>query len=255
MALTALLPKTIIRRIGKTIPRSKMKKQETVIVCISNPLHAESLILRGTTLAKAFPGGRCLVVNIHPRPYDRLQFAELMAMQMFHAMSLKHGVPLLERFSGNRPVAAVLAEIVKEESVTQIVIGQCPRHRFFSLFQDSLINQFLKYHTGADLHVVETEPADQNCELALDRGMNAWIAGDSMGRLRMYHERHLPYLVKGIFFKRSATDFEHGYFVPWPGESPESIEVFKVIDGYIAETDTTRLRTKLATTQELALCG
>lgn len=215
-----------------------MEQLETIIVCISNPAHAESLIVRGATLARAFPGGRCLVLNVHPRPYDALQFAELQAMQMFRTLSEKYGLPLIERHSGTRPTAEVIAEVVQEESVTQIVIGQSPQHRLQSLLHDTLINQLLKLHTGADLHIVEVNPLPLSESPALDRGMRAWVSRDSAGKLRMYHEQHEHFLAKGIFFKRSATDFEHGYFVPWPGEC---MHVFEVIDGCIAEKDAPRL--------------
>jgi two-component system sensor histidine kinase KdpD len=58
-----------------------------------------------------------------------------------------------------RDVAAALAEMVREQHITQIVIGQPTRGPLQELLRGSTVNRLLRAATGADIHVVPPRAA------------------------------------------------------------------------------------------------
>ncbi len=58
-----------------------------------------------------------------------------------------------------RDVAAALAEVVREQHITQIVIGQPTRGPLQELLRGSTVNRLLRAATGADIHVVPPRAA------------------------------------------------------------------------------------------------
>ena len=211
--------------------------KEVVMVCVNHPMHAQRLIGRGIQIARAF-GGECLVLNVHPRPYDEWDFDELHTMHLFRGFADKNGLRLVERLSGARPVAEVIAEVVREESVTQLVLGQSAKNRIESMLHEPLVNQLLKRHTGVDLHIVEVTRVAW-AEPELEKGHAAWLVEEEGGlRLRLDKPHH-P-VAEGVFFKWATTEFDDGFFVP---AKSERVRVLAVTDGLVSAEDWRRAST------------
>jgi two-component system sensor histidine kinase KdpD len=210
--------------------------QETILVCVSHPMHGQRLISRGATMAAAFHG-RGLILNVHPRPYDEMDFNELQTKHLFQSLAEKYGLPLIDRLSGHRPLAEVIAEVSREEKVTQIILGVSARSKIQAFFTESLVNQVLKRNLGSDLHVVQVDRVPWS-EPEFDRGQRAHLVALPEGGWRvefLEHEAEGPGGgQEGTFFRWATTEFADGFFVP--GE-PGRVKVLPVNDGVITLAD------------------
>ncbi len=216
---------------------------ETVIICVSNPLHAEHLIARGATLVKAFaPDSSGIVLHFHEAEDDDENFDKLFSCQLFQSLSTKYGLPFVERSATGGMVAKMIAAFAKEQGGTQLVLTQCPQGRLSSFFHEPLSSQLLKLRTGADLHLLEVEKLQTDDESLFERGRKSWLVAGENGELRMVSEPAPNALVAGIFFQRSDTEFDHGYFVPRPSEE---MHAYEVVDCVLVERHAKRLMGRL----------
>jgi len=209
--------------------------QETILVCVSHPMHAARLLTRGLRIAEAFQG-RALLLNVHPRPYDELDFNELQTKQLIEALAHKHGVPLIERVSGPAGLAETIVDAGKTEKATQIVLGMTAQSRLQALFSDSLPNQILKLKAGMDLHIVQVDRVFW-AEPEFDRGQHAWLVPAADGDFRIQLQAHSKAVADGTFFRWATTEFEDGFFVP---SRSDRVHVFPVTEGVLRAADWTR---------------
>lgn len=216
---------------------------ETVIICVNNPLHAEYLIARGATLVKAFaPESNGIVLHFHEAVDDDENFDKLFSRQLFKALSTKFGLPFVERTTTAGMLAKAIAAFIREHGGTQLVLAQCPQGRLTSFFHEPLSSQLLKLRTGADLHLLEVEKLKTDDDSFFERGRKAWLIAGENGELRMVSEPSPNALVAGIFFQRSDTEFDHGYFVPRPSEE---MHAYEVVDCRLIERHAKRLMARL----------
>jgi len=203
---------------------------ETVIICVNNPLHAEHLIARGATLVKAFaPEVSGIVLHFHEAEDDDENFDKLFSRQLFKALSTKYGLTFVERTTTGGMLAKAIAAFTKEHGGTQLVLAQCPQSRLSTFFKEPLSSQLLKLRTGTDLHLLEVEKLKTDDDSFFERGRKAWLLAGENGELRMVSDPAPNALVAGIFFQRSDTEFDHGYFVPRPAEEMHAYEVVNCI--------------------------
>jgi K+-sensing histidine kinase KdpD len=206
--------------------------QETILVCVNHPMHAARLLARGICIAEAFHG-RAMILNIHPRPYDELDFNELQTKNLIQALAAKHGVGLIERVSSGGNLAATIIAAAREESATQIVIGMSAQSRLHSLFSDSLPNQLLKLKSGMDLHIVQVDRVFWS-EPEFDRGQHAWLVPNKEGNFCIRLESADAAVAEGTFFRWATTEFEDGFFVPL---GDDRVHVFPVNEGVLHARD------------------
>lgn len=124
---------------------------ERVMVAFDDRPHSAQLIRDGWRLAHGLkaPLLAVTVARFAPAaaassPKDALQEHILLAEDL--------GAEVI-RVEG-RDVAKELARVARERHVTQIVIGQPDRSRWFEVVRGSVVNRLLRYPTGADIHVV-----------------------------------------------------------------------------------------------------
>jgi len=206
--------------------------QETILVCVSHPMHAARLLSRGIRIAEAFDG-RALLLNVHPRPYDELDFNELQTKNLIEALAAKHGIPLIERVSSPGNLAVTVVEAAKEQSTTQIVLGMSAQSRLHALFRDSLPNQILKLKAGMDLHIVQVDRIFW-AEPEFDRGQHAWLVRSPEGDYQIRLQASENAVAEGNFFRWATTEFEDGFFVPVGGDR---VHVYPVNEGILRAAD------------------
>lgn len=209
--------------------------QEVVLVCVNHPMHAARLLSRGIRIAGAFEG-RALLLHVHPRPYDELDFNELQTKNLLAALAAKHGVTLVEKVGNAANLAATIVEAGKEHHATQIVLGLSAQSRLHSLFSDSLPNQILKLRGGMDLHIVQVDRTFW-AEPEFDRGQHAWLVPNSNGDFTVVLETSRAAVAEGTFFRWATTEFEDGFFVP---ASTDGFHVYPVTEGTLRAADWTR---------------
>lgn len=213
--------------------------QETILVCVSHPMHGQRLVSRGAKLAEAFHG-RSLILNVHPRPYDEMNFNELQTKNLFEGLAAKYKMPLLEKLSGHRALSEVIAEVARQEKVTQIILGVSARTKIQAFFTESLVNQILKQNLGVDLHVVQVDRVPWS-EPEFDRGQRAILHEVDQGNFRVEildaGADSSDRSGEGIFFRWATTEFADGFFVP---HEPGRVRVLPVNDGVITAADWAR---------------
>lgn len=203
---------------------------EKIVVCISNPYHAEKLIQRGMLLANAFQG-ECLALNVLSAPYDELDFNQLQTKLMFEKLAAKYKVQIITEPSSFKKVSHHIAKFAETNQVTQIVIGQVTQTKLELALKESLINSLLDKLEGVDIHIVEvTREVDTDEEY--QRGIPAEIVKENGEFHVSFTTDDKQTIQKGIFYKTMSSDFPNGFFVI---KKEKEHQVLKVVHGKILE--------------------
>jgi len=125
---------------------------ERVMVAFDGRPHSQQLLRDGWRLARGLKASFLAVTVVTPRSFlpAHSPEAEQLSEQMRLAEDLGAEVIRVEGLN----IAAALAQVARERHITQIVIGQPRRSRWHNLLYGSVVNQLLRYPTGADIHVV-----------------------------------------------------------------------------------------------------
>nr|WP_263324419.1 universal stress protein [Neobacillus sp. Marseille-Q6967] len=209
---------------------------EKIVVCISNPNHAEKLIQRGKLLANAFQG-ECLILNVLSEPYDELDFNQLQMKLMFEKLEEKYEVQIISEPSSFKKVSHHIAKFAETNQATQIVIGQVTQNKLELALKESLINSLLAKLEGIDIHIVEVSRDDENGE-EYQRGIPADIIKENDEFHISFTNDDKQALQKGIFYKTTSSDFPNGFFVI---KKEKEHQVLKVLNGKIKEEDINQL--------------
>ncbi|HEV2238728.1 MAG TPA: universal stress protein [Ktedonobacterales bacterium] len=126
---------------------------ERVMVAFDARPHAPELLRHGWRLAHALKAPLLAVTVLPPstgvrRPRPGTQRALADHIQLAEDL----GAEVIRDTGEN--IAAALARIARERHVTQLVIGQPARGRWYELLRGSVVNQLLRQPLGADIHVV-----------------------------------------------------------------------------------------------------
>ncbi|WP_216828183.1 adenine nucleotide alpha hydrolase family protein [Alkalihalobacterium elongatum] len=200
---------------------------ESILVCISNPIHAEKLIQRGKALAEAFDG-ECLVLFVSTKAYDEMDFNQLQTKYLFESLAEKYSVPLITRNTDAKNIATAIAETALEKNTTQIVLGQSIQTKVELWTKEPIINNLLSKITGIDIHIVEVTRDFHYESPSYERGINAHLVEEN-GHYALSFDCLTATNLKGVFFKEQATDFSNGFFVI---ASPNELKVVRIREGF-----------------------
>ena len=205
---------------------------ENILVCVSNPTHAERLIQRGKIIADTF-GGECVVLYVYKTSQDQLEFNEIQTKMLFKTLANKYNVKAVFEYSNGKKVSTVIANIATEKNITQIVLGQCVQTKFELMVRHSMINELFQQLEGVDIHLVEVSRDIFNQVSTFDRGIHAHLSPKD-NEYELTFDSHSEHGIDGVFFKETSTDFLNGFFVI-PNED-EHI-VVRVSDGKVTELE------------------
>src|SRR5262249_46995500 len=126
----------------------KATATERVMVAFTDRPQAKQLIRDGWRLARGLKAPLLAVTVVpsgtkdapSPTLQAHLRLAEDLGAEVFTVEG--------------RDVVEALAEVVREQHITQIVVGQPTRSRWQELLGGSTVNRLLRASTGADIHVV-----------------------------------------------------------------------------------------------------
>jgi two-component system, OmpR family, sensor histidine kinase KdpD len=205
---------------------------EKVIVCISNPNHAEKLIQRGKVLANAF-NGQCMVLNILKVPFDELDFNQLQTKLMFESLAAKYQVEMITEPSKYKKISHHIAEFTEKNYATQIVLGHAVQSKFELVLQESFINNLFEKLEGVDIHLVEVT-REINDEVEFHRGISAVLIHKDGEYELSLSENQNQAGKRGVFYQSNATDFSNGFFVI---KKENEHQVVKVERGKVKNND------------------
>ncbi|GLB59752.1 universal stress protein [Cytobacillus sp. NCCP-133] len=210
--------------------------RENILICVSNPNHAERLAQRGKILKEAF-NGEGYILSVENRKHEDLEFNDLQTKFLFESLAEKYGLKMLSRHSDGKKIAKVISEVAEEYKITQIVLGQAVQTRLERMVKHSLTNDLFEDLEGVDVHVVEVSRRVYDASEEWDKGFPAQL-------VKKGPEYHLTIGEKqekgidGIFFKELSSDFSNGFFVIQRGQNHEVVRVHHgVVDSDILQKE------------------
>lgn len=184
---------------------------ENILVCVYYGPNGERLIRRGCRLAKML---KCplYILTVDPLPIEEFDAEKNDYITRWKQLAKEHNAKeYIIKDNERRPVAKVIAEIVRQKNITQIVIGQTAKSRWQEITKGSIINVILREIPFIDLHIVSVPRRLEDNKGSFERGVRAYLVQDGEGyRLNFNYSKDVIH--KGIFFKEKGTDFNNGVF-------------------------------------------
>lgn len=210
---------------------TKTHMDESILVCVYYGPNGERLIRRGCELAEMLD---CplYILTIDPLPLEEFDAEKSEYIATWKQLAQENGVEeYIIRDNERRPVAKVIAEVVREKNITQIVIGQTAQSRWREITKGSIINIILREIPFVDLHIVSVARHLEGFACCFEKGVRAYLVEEGNAyRLSFNHTTDVVY--KGIFFKEIGTDFNNGVFRYMNNQ--ETMQVH-VTDDYVTE--------------------
>jgi two-component system sensor histidine kinase KdpD len=125
---------------------------ERVMVAFDARSHAPELLRHGWRLAHALKAPLLAVTVLPPAAVRQPQPEAQRALDEYIQLAEDLGAEVI-RVTGE-DIAVALAREARERHVTQLVIGQPARGRWYELLRGSVVNRLLRQPLGADIHVV-----------------------------------------------------------------------------------------------------
>lgn len=205
-----------------------VKMKENILICVSNPNHAERLAQRGKKLKEAFQG-EGYILSVENRKQEEFNFNELQTKYLFESLAEQYGLKMLSKYAGGKKTAKVIADVVQEYKITQIILGQAVQTKLERMVKPSLVNELFQLLDGVDIHVAEVSRKIYDPSDVTDKGLPAQIVKKGSDYHLIIGESH-ENGIKGIFFKELSSDFSNGFFVI---ERENNHEVLRIHHGVV----------------------
>jgi two-component system, OmpR family, sensor histidine kinase KdpD len=133
--------------------------KERVVVALTGSPHGERLIRRAARMAAR---ARAELVGVHIRSTDGLARPVGALLERHRALLGQLG-GRYEEITGS-DVAPALVDFARAENATQLVLGATHRSRVAELLHGSVINQVIRAASSIDIHVISSNPVDDDAE-------------------------------------------------------------------------------------------
>lgn len=191
--------------------KSKERMDESILVCVYYGPNGERLIQRGCKIAKMLD---CplYILTVDPKPFDELDAEKSTYISRWKQIAETYSADaFILKDNEKRPVYKVIADVAREKSITQIIIGQTAQSRWEQIAKGSIINSLLREIPFVDLHIISVARFLKNPDRHFDKGVRAYLVKESEHyRLIFKYTKDVEF--EGIFFKEFGTDFNNGIF-------------------------------------------
>lgn len=204
---------------------------ESILVCVYYGPNGERLIKRGCKIANMLKAP-LYILTIDPKPFDELDAEKLFYIEKWKEFANSHeSAQFIIKDNESRNVSKVIAEVARDNNITQIILGQTAHSRWEQITKGSIINSLVRDIPFVDLHIVSVARYIRDEEGIYEEGVRAYLIKDGdKYQLSFNHEKDTEY--EGIFFKEIDTDFDNGIFRFM--KDAETLQVL-VIDGTVTE--------------------
>ena len=190
----------------------KGRMDESILVCVYYGPNGERLIRRGHKMASIM---NCplYILTVDPVPFDEFDAEKSEYVERWQELAEELGVDeFFIRDNEKRPSSKVIAEVARQNHITQIIIGQTAQSRWEEITRGSFMNVLLREISFVDFHVVSVDRAiKDDIEGVFEKGVRAYLVEESNGfRVKFTFSKKAQY--EGIFFKEIGTDFNNGVF-------------------------------------------
>ncbi|WP_042168775.1 universal stress protein [Paenibacillus gorillae] len=214
---------------------------ESILVCVYYGPNSERLIKRGCAIANIMKAP-LYILTIDPKPFDELDAEKLFYIEQWKEYAHANATAqFIMKDNENRPVSKVIAEVARDNNITQIILGQTAHSRWEQITKGSIINTLVREIPFVDLHIVSVARYIRDEEGNYQKGIRAYLVKDGKQfQLSFRHGKDTEY--EGIFFKEVDTDFDNGIFRFMKDAS--TLHVL-VIDGVVTELTNVDINTAL----------
>lgn len=187
------------------------RMDESILVCVYYGPNGERLITRGGKLAKML-GCDLHILTIDQHPFDEFDAEKSDYITYWQQLSKDlNATSFTLKDNEKRPVSKVIADFARDNSITQIILGQTAQSRWEQLTKGSIINSLLREIPFVDLHIISVSRSLRDDEGIYEKGIRAYlIPNENQYKLTFNHSKDTIY--EGIFFKEHGTDFNNGVF-------------------------------------------
>lgn len=184
---------------------------ESILVCVYYGPNGERLIKRGCAIANLMKSP-LYILTIDPKPFDELDAEKLFYIEQWKEYAHSHATAqFIMKDNESRPVSKVIAEVARDNNITQIILGQTAHSRWEQITKGSIINSLVREIPFVDLHIVSVARYIRDEEGIYEKGVRAYLVKDGKQyKLSFNHEKQTEF--EGIFFKEVDTDFDNGIF-------------------------------------------
>jgi K+-sensing histidine kinase KdpD len=127
---------------------------ESILVCVYYGPNGERLIKRGCKIARML---NCplYILTVDSKPLDDLDAEKTNYIARWKELAEQHNAQsFIIRDNEKRPISKVVAEVAREKSITQIILGQTAQSRWEQIAKGSIINSLLREIPFVDLHII-----------------------------------------------------------------------------------------------------
>ncbi|GGG67618.1 universal stress protein [Paenibacillus radicis (ex Gao et al. 2016)] len=204
---------------------------ESILVCVYYGPNSERLIKRGCAIANLMKAP-LYILTIDPKPFDELDAEKLFYIEQWKEYAHAHATAqFVMKDNESRPVYKVIAEVARDNNITQIILGQTAHSRWEQITKGSIINSLVREIPFVDLHIVSVARYIRDEEGLYEKGIRAYLIKDGEKyKLSFNHEKQIDF--EGIFFKEVDTDFDNGIFRFMKDAATLHVQV---IDGIVTE--------------------
>jgi K+-sensing histidine kinase KdpD len=189
----------------------KGRMDESILVCVYYGPNGERLIQRGCKIANMLD---CplYILTVDPKPFDELDAEKTSYITRWKQLAEQHSADaFIIKDNEHRPITKVIAEVAREKSITQIILGQTAQSRWEQIAKGSIINSLLREIPFVDLHIISVSRYLKNPDRHFEKGVRAYLIKEhDHYRLIFKHTKNIEF--EGIFFKEYGTDFNNGIF-------------------------------------------
>jgi len=190
----------------------KGRMDESILVCVYYGPNGERLIRRGYKMASIMD---CplYILTVDPAPFDQFDAEKSEYVERWKDLAEELDVDdFFIRDNEKRPFAKVIADVARQNNITQIIIGQTAQSRWEEITKGSFMNVLLREITFVDFHVVSVDRSIKDeIEGIFEKGIRAYLVAEGDGfRVKFTYSKNVQH--EGIFFKEIGTDFNNGVF-------------------------------------------
>lgn len=203
---------------------------EKIMVCVYYGPHGERLIKRGIQLAQMLD---CplIVLTVDPSEGSEVHLGRERYRTAWLALAKEAGAEFRVERCGGRKTAETIADVAREQEVTQIIIGQSGQTRWEEITKGSFVNDLMNEVGAVDLHIVAVSRIPDGHEETHESGVPAFLV-PAEGGYELREEAEGSDVLPGIFFRELHTEFNNGLFKL---EKDGAIRYLEVEEGRLAE--------------------
>lgn len=204
---------------------------ERILVCVYYGPNGERLIRRGCQIANMLKAP-LYILTVDLAPFDELDAEKVIYIEQWKKFAESHpSAQFIIKDNEKRPVAKVIAEVARQNHITQIILGQTAQSRWEQITKGSIIHALLHEIPFVDLHIISVSRYIRDEEGLFEKGIRAYLVKSGTEyRLTFSHTKDIEY--EGIFFKEVGTDFDNGIFRFVNGWETQQVQV---TDGIIRD--------------------